>query len=180
MSAKYKIFYTDGTSLLWKAVAPNGDPRHIPPAKRVGVHSIIQEFQNNTMREVLEEYHYWFSTENQQWIGVGVDGLLDVTVNCLPDIRCIMHGRTLTTDKFWEIKQEARTDKSICGGQDLADVESGRFQRYTDTLYNKEIYYVNGEGGPANEYKWTQMARHRMYDERVMEETHYGHGKYYH
>ncbi len=112
---KYKIFYTDGSSLLWSAIAPNGDPKLIPAAKRIAVHSVIQQFNNDTMREVLEQYHYIYSIRDNGWIGVGVDGLLDHIVTDFDNIRCILHGRTMTMDAYWTIRKLVKADADIVG-----------------------------------------------------------------
>ncbi len=115
MVAKYKIFYTDRSSILWKDVAPNGDPKLIRSNKRVGVHSVIQPFNSGTMREVIEQYHYIFSIRDNAWVGVGLDGLLDYLANDFENIRCILHGRTVTTDSFWDFRNEIEMDPDIVG-----------------------------------------------------------------
>ena len=114
-TAKWKIYYTDGTKLLWSAVSANGDPLALPAAKRIGVHSVMQQIQNDTVREVIEQYHYVFSTKATRWVGVGLDGLLDLLANDFDDIRCILHGRTMATDGFWTMKQAAAADTDLIG-----------------------------------------------------------------
>ena len=115
MVARYKIFYTDRSSLLWRDVAPGGDPKQIPSDKRLGVHSVIQPFNDNTMREVIEQYHYIFSVRDNGWIGVGLDGLLDYLAHDFDNIRCVLHGRTVTTDSFWDFRDEIKSDPDIVG-----------------------------------------------------------------
>ncbi len=117
MVARYKIFYTDRSYLLWKNVAPNGDPKQIPSDMRIGVHSIIQPFNSGTMREVIEQYHYIFSIRDNAWVGVGLDGLLDYLANDFENIRCILHGRTVTTDAFWAFRDEIERDPDIVGAR---------------------------------------------------------------
>jgi len=180
MTAVYKIFYTNRTTLLWSDVSANGDPNLIPAAKRIGIHSIIQPMDNNTMRETIEQYHYYFSIRDNQWVGLGLDGLLDYLVNDFEDIRCVMHGRTMATDKFWEVKQTARTDTDIIGGITLADAEMSAY--YHLEKYRTPYYQSAFRGAyfdPNSEY-WSENARHRQYMEGKSEEPIYGYQEYYH
>jgi hypothetical protein len=186
MPPKYKIFYTDDTSLLWSDIAPNGDPALIPdgntvgagPSKRIGVHSIIQAIDSGQVREVIEQYHYVFSTRDQMWIGVGLDGLLDLIATDFDDIRCIMHGRTMATERFWQIKQNARTDPDIIGGVSAETAE--RTAYYAFNKY-RDPYWQNGPfGAYSDNYDWADWARHRQYDERYAEKPVYGLQDFYH
>ncbi|MGW8178350.1 MAG: hypothetical protein ACWGQW_06230 [bacterium] len=160
---KWKIFYTDGTKLLWSDVAANGDPKQIPANKRIGVHSVQQLIDNDTVREVIEQYHYIYSIADMKWVGVGIDGLLDWVVNDLDNIRCILHGRTVATDKFWNIKQEAAADTSlgdvVTASSIAADVEGLRawFGK------NQSPYWQAGEDGGSADWTFTENARHRQY-----------------
>lgn len=173
MPPKYKIFYTDGSKLLWSDIAPNGDPRLIPPAKRIGVHSVIQEIDNNSVREVVEQYHYVFQISTQRWVGLGLDGLIDWTANLFEDIRCIMHGRTGATDvNFWNIKQGARSDPDIIGS---VSAEEAARTRYSAIPGSDKLQFA-----ASTDSSWTGMARHRMYDERFAERPVYGHQEHYH
>jgi len=175
-TAKYKIFYTDHTTLLWSDIAPNGDPKLIPATKRTGVHSVIQQIDNDTMREVVEQYHYIFSIRDQRWVGVGLDGLLDHIVSDFDNIRCVMHGRTMATDAFWGIKGEAATDTDIIGGISAATWEENAF----GTLHKyRKPYYQSGLFGASDDQYWLDMARHHAYPTDKSEKPIYGYQNFY-
>jgi len=178
MAAKYKIFYTDDTSLLWSDVSPNGDPKLIPAAKRIGVHSIIQPIDNETVREVVEQYHYIFSIRDNNWVGVGIDGLLDWLANDFDNIRCIMHGRTLTTNKFWEIRQRIRSDPDIIGG---VSAQRAAEMSYMIEHKYRDLYWMSGGLGhePVDDQRWSENARHRPYHEDYSERPIYGFETFY-
>ncbi|MCK5643122.1 MAG: hypothetical protein KAJ19_20100 [Gammaproteobacteria bacterium] len=173
MPLEYKILYTNGTSLLWSNIAPNGDPRHIPPAKRIGVHSILQGIENNTVRENIENYHYVYQISTERWIGLGLDGFIDWTTNLFEDIRCCLLGRTGATDTtFWDIKQKGRTDTDIVGSISEARAEA--------TKFNAILGYGQGQHDQNSGDAWVDWARHRMYDERYAERPVYGFQEHYH
>jgi hypothetical protein len=174
-SRPYKIFYSDGTKLLWSDVAPNGDPRLIPRAKRVGVHSVIQKLTTDpTQRETIEQYHYVYSIREDGWIGVGVDGLLEMVVNDFADIRCIMHGRTMTTDTFFTIRQSVREDPDIAGGASLESNPVMDGYANDSVSYHRAMdpYATNSFSGWYDELllNWSGLARHRAYDDRVTDD----------
>ncbi len=110
--SQWKIFYTDGLSLK----SSKYDPCDIPPAKRIGVHSILQMIDDGRVRECIEQYHYIFSIRDDKWIGVGVDGLFDYMINDFENLSCIMNGRTMATDRFWNVKKAVSEDKEMPGG----------------------------------------------------------------
>ncbi len=114
-TSRYKIFYTDGTSLLWSDV-PNQDPSLIPSGKRIGVHSIIQEAPYIGYREEIQDYHFAFSKRYDGWMGLGRDGLLEQVANNFDDVYCVMHWRAVATEKSWELNQAIRSDTDIQGG----------------------------------------------------------------
>jgi len=178
MPPKYKIFYTDRTTLLSTDLPNDGDPKDIAQPQRIGVHSIIQEMVVRPEREVIEQYHYIFSIRDQQWNGLGLDGLLDILVNDFADIRCVLNGRTMPTERFWDIKQTARADTDIVGSVTTARV-ADTFDSLMHT-YNDPHYQASLHGGYDEFYDWTDFARHRPYDERFAESHPYGLQEFYH
>jgi len=184
MTAKYKIFYDDDSTLLWSDVSPNGDPQQIHKSQRIGVHSIIQPMPDGITREVIEQYHYLFSIRDNGWVGVGVDGLMDHIVNDFDNIRCVLSGRTGTMGRFWNIKQKAMVDTEIIGGASTQSVyENTEAQR--GWLYNyNDPFYQNGVRGnyfdPRKEFSWPDVARHQPYDAEHMETPPYGRQEFRH
>jgi hypothetical protein len=185
MAAKWKIFYTDETSLLWSAVAANGDPQLISPAKRVGVHSVIQEMSNG-LREVIEQYHYIFSIRDQQWIGVGVDGLFDYIINDLDNVRCVLNGRASATDTFWKTRDDVKKDTDIVGG--LSASGAGNClprvgPNFSYAQWCETVPFYSQDRDAANPYLgiWTENARHRAHQDRA-DDPHepYGKQEFYH
>ena len=114
--SQWKIFYTDGTSLMWDDRQILEDVTLIPTTRRFGVHSIIQPMNLGTMRETIEQYHYLYLLAEERWMGVGLDGLLDQIGVNFNNIGCILHGRTMVTDGFFSLRQTIRQDPDIIGG----------------------------------------------------------------
>lgn len=182
MPPKWKIIYTDGTGLKWNEVA-DADPSNIPDPKRVGVHSVLQEIENNTMRETIETYHYIFRRSDAAWLGIGYDGLLDHIVHDLDDILCVMHGRTMALERFWRIKQAAAVDQDITSWSTMKAIYEDT-ERIHSWLRNMNTnYYSSGQHGnwhdPNTEY-WTEVSIKSAYDKRFMESGPYGHQGFYH
>lgn len=181
MPNPYKVFYTDESSLLWSDVAPDGDPKLIPKEKRAGVHSVIQEMRNGTMREVVEQYHYIYSIRDEQWIGVGVDGLFDHIINDFDNIRCVLNGRTSATDTFWRIRDTVLADTDIIGGIDTAAHPPRAGSTYDESRWIETNPFFSSSENKADFNTWlfTENARHRAYSPEVSDPPRTGEQTWY-
>jgi len=176
--SKWKIFYTDETSL--KSDNPNilDDPTNIPKPKRVGVHSVIQEMDDGVTREVIEQYHYIYLISEAKWLGVGLDGLLDRLTSSFDNIACVLHGRTMTTDGFFRLKKTIREDTDVVGFISAADnnlytpilEKRGGYWRPrrvpgSDVDIFPHVIHTSGhDKRTGREYQdWTTMTRQRPY-----------------
>lgn len=178
-TAQWKIFYTDESTLLWSDLNATGDPARMAAAQRIGVHSIVQMIDNDTVRESIEQYHYLFSKRHWKWMGLGIDGLLDLLVNDFDDIACVLHGRTSPTDIFWSIKQNAMGDTDLPGfatAKQMADEEAMRHSlgKWRDPYYQNSS---NGQYIDPLKEQWYENQRHRMTDR--WEEPPYGRPEFY-
>jgi len=187
--SRWKIFYTNGTSLNSDDARILDDPRNIPIANRVGVHSVIQEMEGGTVREVIEQYHYLYLISEGQWLGVGLDGLLDYLVSDFDNISCILHGRTTTTDSFFALKKTIREDTDVIGG-----ILAAQNAKWTNMWHRLPPYSlpVRLPGTTADIHPpwrhtsgmdkrtglpyedWTAMTRHRQYAPEYSEPGPYG------
>lgn len=188
--SKWKIFYTDETSIKEDNPSILGDPANIPRPKRVGVHSIIQEMDDGNTREVIEQYHYIYLASQGQWLGIGLDGLLDRLISSLDNIVCVLHGRTMTTDGFFRLKKTIREDTDVIGGISAAHNDENSamwhhlypFQRPVINpatgldVYDWHIHHAGGidrrTGLPYTD--WSPQTRHRQYDPQFSEPGPYG------
>jgi hypothetical protein len=112
----WKIYYVDGSSI--QSDKPNimEDPTQIALPKRYGVHSIIQPMNLPAVdRETIEQYHYLYLAQEDCWIGVGVDGLMDHLIFNLANISCVLHGRPMASDGFFTLRQTIAQDPYIPG-----------------------------------------------------------------
>lgn len=179
--SKWKIFYTDGSSLVYNNNRILEDVTKIPKVKRTGVHSVIQEMEGGSTREIIQQYHYLYLNSAQQWLGVGIDGLLDYLANHFEDLLCILHGRTMTSDGFRAIKTTITQDTDIIGGITAARAATHYpywFLTNPDGS-RKTVHYANGvhtdtylEGLPWED--WVDISRHRMYDPELSPPGPYG------
>jgi hypothetical protein len=187
--SRWKIFYTDGTSI--KEDNPNilGDPSQIARPKRCGVHSVIQEMDDGVTREVIEQYHYIYLSSEGKWLGIGLDGLLDRLISSLDNIACVLHGRTMTSDGFLGLKRTVREDTDVVGAISAAHNaahslmwehrgENYRPQRFPGTEVDIKAPWVHTCGNDkrtGQPYEdWTTMTRHRQYDPLFSEPGPYG------
>lgn len=114
--SRWKIFYTDGTSLKWDHPQILEDVTQIPAAKRFGVHSVIQPMGlPPVQRETIPAYHYLYMIAEDKWMGVGTDGLLDHLVVSLDNISCILQGRIMVSDGFFALRKQIAQDTDIVG-----------------------------------------------------------------
>jgi hypothetical protein len=126
------------------------------------------------MRQVIEQYHYLYLLDQEKWMGVGLDGLIEHTAIQFNNIGAILHGRTQTTDHFFELRQGIRQDPDIIGGISAADEELFHAEhlayfgnvRRNHALDSRETAYF--EDGFSN------YARHRPHLPEFMEPTHWG------
>jgi hypothetical protein len=172
--SRWKIFYTDGTALKNDGPVIGDDPTAIPKPKRWGVHSVIQEMEQGTVREIIQQYHYLFLISQNQWIGVGMDGLIDYLANHFNDIACVLHGRTTTSDSFRALRDSIAQDTDVIGGISAARVAHHSpfwSKMFKQDGSHKPFHYANGTHPLWEKYlpgkpweDWTDMTRHRMYD----------------
>ncbi len=180
--AKWKIYYTDGTSLLWSDVSPIGDPKLIPNDKRIGVHSILQPFENESSRQEVMDQYYVFSIRDNNWMGIKIESLLDHIANDFDNIGCILNGRTMTTEKFWEFRLRIRSDPDIIGEVDAerAAREAYMFEgRHNNPRWTNYWPGNFPEKDNLSARNWVDLARHRPYREDLSEKPVYGHSLFY-
>ncbi len=187
--SKWKIFYTDESSLKANHAAIMGDVEKIPADKRVGVHSVIQEMEDGGTREVIEQYHYIYLLSEQAWLGVGIDGLIEYLVIEFNNIGCVLHGRTKTTDSFYRLKKTIREDPDVVGGMSAAD--NNQYTSYIHHQYPHNrpvlwpefpdnfvprVHHTSGHdkrtGQPYED--WTAISRQRQYAPKFTESGPYG------
>lgn len=187
--SKWKIFYTDETSLKSDKPGIDNDPSNIARPRRVGVHSVIQEMDDGSTREVIEQYHYIYLISEEKWLGVGLDGLLDRLVSSFDNIACVLHGRTMTTDGFFRLKKAIREDADVVGGLTAAqNVEyspilerRGTYARpirlpgTTEDIFPPWIHTSGHDKRTGLPFEdWTTMTRQRAYAPEFTEEHPYG------
>jgi hypothetical protein len=179
--AEYKIFYTDGESLLWSEVGADGDPKLIPVEKRVGVHGIIQTFEDGASRDWQRGYHYVFSERHFAWVAMYQAELLERLSHDFDDIRCVLNGRTMPTGAYWDMNKVVRADTDIVGGDPVDMVEETAFiaeHRYNNPFWSTSRY-GRFPGELLLDSPWTDPARHRWYPLGFTTEPVYGHQNYY-
>jgi hypothetical protein len=187
--SKWKIFYTDETSIKSDKPGMNDNPVNIAKPKRFGVHSIIQEMNDGETREVIEQYHYIYLVSEQMWMGIGLDGLLDRLVSSFEDISCVLHGRTMTSDSFFRLKKTIREDTEVVGSITAAQNDLYTPMWHRQFPFNRpvlwpefpdditpRVHHTNGHdkrtGQPYEE--WTAYTRQRAYAPEFTDSGPYG------
>ncbi len=179
--SKWKIYYTDESSLAYNDNRILEDVTKIPVALRLGVHSIIQPMDLERMRETIEQYHYLYLLSEQRWMGVGLDGLLDHLAINFVNIGCVLHGRTMSTDGFYLLRQVIRQDPDIIGGITAAEEESFRHEHLMMAgSLNRNLVLDANDPKLAYRYQdWSDMPRERPYPKTHTDEPYYGEQKYW-
>lgn len=114
----WKIYYTDGTSFQSDdpVLGLQGDVTLIPVLQRFGVHSLIQPMGlPGVDRDTIEQYNYLHLKQEDKWIGVGFDGLLDYLMFNLNNMDCVLQGRQSAPDAFFALRKEIAKDQYIVG-----------------------------------------------------------------
>lgn len=179
--SRWKIFYTNMTSLSYAHPEILEDVTQIPLEKRVGVHSVIQEMEEGATRELIEQYHYMYLESEQQWIGVGIDGLLDYVANQFDNILCILHGRTMTSDGFRAVKSKVAKDQEIIGF-----ILAARWKKAYPFVFKtwRPVHFTSGIHKDTylvgkHWEDWVDISRHRMYAPEISEPGPYGEQRQY-
>jgi hypothetical protein len=172
--SNWKIYYTDGSSLADSDLATSGDVTLIPENRRRGVHSIIQPMDLNRTRETIEQYHYLYLIQEDKWMGVGLDGLLDHLCYQWNNLAAMLMGRTDATDGFFKLRQTIRQDTHVIGAISAAEELESRTEAFAESgSVNRDLVLFGEEWGkeahlmntrrPYRFQDWTDMARHRQY-----------------
>jgi hypothetical protein len=186
----WKIFYTNGTSLAWDDPSIMGDVTQIPSMKRIGVHSVIQPTDKDTMREAIHKYHYVYLLSANQWVGMFHEAVMDHLVNRFDDIGCILNGRTVTAERFYRLKQTVKMDPDVIG---WITPEDELLCRHTSFLeagsINRHLVLFGPEDGHKYSFRhvhrilggenWTDPARHRQYPPSISAAPVYGEQKFW-
>ena len=112
-----------------------------------------------------------------------IESALDHLTFDFDNIRCVLNGRTMTTEKFWELRQRIRSDPGIIG--EVA-VERAAREAFMFEDRNNNPRWSNYSAGNFPEKdnlsanNWGDLARHRPYREDLSEKSVYGHQRFYH
>lgn len=111
--AKWKIFYTDDSVLTSRDV---GRVRDIPEAKRIGVHSIVQSAENDTVRDVcVMSAFYGWHRPTKQWMMMEQNDVDDYRANKPEELGVVLMGRVQTNEEYRRILVKSRFDRDIIG-----------------------------------------------------------------
>ncbi len=115
-------------------------------------------------------------------MGLGRDGLLEQVASNFDDVYCVMHGRTMTTEKLWELNQAIRSDTDIHGAvsEETAERQAWLIEhKYNNPHWRRYQYGVKPRKDDSSVSNWTDMTRHRAYPEDIVPITIYGTQKHY-
>ncbi len=111
--AKWKIYYTDGTSLRAHEV---DRVRDIPAAKRIGVHSVVQAIDGDRMRDTLVgAAFYTFLKTPRAWCQMEQNDVDDYNANSPGEIIVKLTGRIQTTEDYQRMLRATRFDDDVIG-----------------------------------------------------------------
>ncbi len=110
---KWKIYYTDETTLTSRQVGP---VRDIPPDKRIGVHSVVQETRDGRWRDTLAgSAFYGWHRPTKQWMPMEQNDVDDYRANLPEELGIVLKGRVQTSEEYRRILVRARFDKEMLG-----------------------------------------------------------------
>ena len=97
---KWRIYYADGTIRNDVDGLPKTADEHI------GILVVAQRRSDGAFHLLNGAEYYLF--DGEYWVPIGVNGLEDWTMNCLPSIKCVIKGRAVANGFFKQIYKEAK------------------------------------------------------------------------
>lgn len=99
---KWRIYYDDGNTRSHVDGLPLIADAHL------GILVVAQRRSDGAFHLLNGAEYYLF--DGEYWVPIGLNGLEDWTMNCLPRIKCVIKGRAIANGRFKEIYEIAKED----------------------------------------------------------------------
>jgi len=103
MKPEWKIFYEDRIRHHTEGFPETAEDK-------LGIQCVVQLRKDKAMHIIHGSEYYLFDKQGQVWIGIGLNGLEDWTMNLLSRIKVVTKGRAISNGEWAEIYQKAKED----------------------------------------------------------------------